>query len=104
MDFFVLKIVIPHAIILNYRRGKDMIAVIIISTKTICNDVQKNYRCWLLVFKWTLLVIKLMPPALFRYTEYGDVRMFYNNSINCFIFVILRNIRDISIKLFLSNF
>ena len=35
-----------------------------------------------------------VKSVLFRYAEYGKVCVFYNNSINYFIFVILRNIRD----------
>ena len=44
------------------------------------------------------LIIKLMLSTLFRYTEYGKVRVVHKNSINCFILVILRNIRDFSLK------
>ena len=39
-----------------------------------------------------------MLPAFLRYGEYGDVRVFYKNFINCFIFVILKNVGDISMK------
>ena len=35
-----------------------------------------------------------VKSILFKYAEYGKVCVFYNNSINYFIFVILRNIRD----------
>ena len=45
-----------------------------------------------------------MLLTLFKYRKYGDVWVFYKNSFNCFILVILRNIRDTGMKWFLGNF
>ena len=56
------------------------------------------------VFKLILLIIKVMLPIKFINRENGDVRTFSKNYINCFILVILRNIRDISMKWFFDNF
>ena len=57
-----------------------------------------------LVLKWILLIVKLMLPTTFIYRYHGDVPAFYKNFVDCFMFVILRNIRDISMKLFFGNF
>ena len=68
-----------------------------------CNNTLKSYRCQLSVFKWILLIIKLMLPTIIEYREYGDVRVFSKNYITCFILVIVRNIGDISIKWFIGK-
>ena len=71
-----------------------------ISVKWFVNFVcywEKLMHTWITgqVFKWILLIIQLMLPTTFIYRDHGDVRAFYKNFVNCFIFVIFRNIRDI---------
>ena len=86
-----------------------MIRVIIFSSRI---QKRKNIRDKLLkslkplrlsVFKWMFLIILLMLATLFIYRKHCDARVFYENSINCFILAILRSIRDISMKRFLST-
>ena len=65
-----------HALIVDYRGGQNVIRVIVLSSKlqkNICNNIYKNYPCRFLVFKWILLIIRVVLPTVFRYGNYEDI-------------------------------